>query len=167
VNSYGPSQVLEALAAEYDTFDECAHKHASIRKLQFEACSIIACAGLFDFQDQPADQVLHAVSTCLALMARQEDLCERLSLQVGAQCGIAFGGPLVGDLLDAETPTFEVYGELVQQALGICQEAAPNTVNINGPGKAFIETGTFCTQKVDPAGKKFPDVFVVTATEDE
>jgi PAS domain-containing protein len=167
VDSYGPSQIMEALAAEYDAFDECAHRNASIRQLQFEACSIIACAGLFDFQDQPADQVQHAVSTCLAFMSRQEDLCEKLSLQVGAQCAIAFGGPLVGDLLDAETPTFELYGELVQLALGICEEAAPNTVSINGAGRTFIAVGPFDTQRVDPAGKKFTDVYMVQAKEDE
>lgn len=167
VDTYGPSQVLEALAAEYDAFDECANGNASIRKLQFEACSIMACAGLFDFQDQPADQVAHAVSTCLEFMARQEDLIERLSLDVGARCGIAFGGPLVGDLLDAETPTFELYGELVQQALGICQEAAPNTVNINGGGRTFIPAKHLTTRKVDPAGRKFTDVYVVSEKEDE
>jgi PAS domain S-box-containing protein len=167
VSSCSPSQMLEALSAICDVFDECANNYPSIRKLRYGANTILACAGLFEFQDQPADQVHHAIMTCLTFLSYQEDLDERLSLSLHIKCGVAFGGPLIGDLLGPNTPTFELSGDLVQAALTICYEADADSLSINSGAKALLGSAHYTTKRVNPAGRTFTDAFSVTFHEEE
>jgi PAS domain S-box-containing protein len=166
VNSNSPSQILEALATICDAFDESANKYPSVRKLRYGANTILACAGLFDFQDQPADQVEHSVLTCLNFLAHQEDLDERLSLSIEIRCGVAFGGPLIGDMLSPVTPTFQLSGDVVQTAVTICREADPDSLVVNGAAKALLADGLYTSEKVNPGGRKITDAFVISLQED-
>jgi PAS domain S-box-containing protein len=167
VHSCSPSQILEALAAICDVFDDCASRYSSIRRLRYGANTILACAGLFDFQDQPADQVHHSTLTCLSFLSHEEDLDERLSLSLEIRCGIAFGGPLIGDMLDPNTPTFELSGDLVQAALTMCHEADADSVVVNGAAKALIGSTLFIAEKVNPAGRSITDAFSISLQADD
>jgi class 3 adenylate cyclase/PAS domain-containing protein len=165
VTTHSPSRVLEFLATIYDAFDECADQYPSVRKVRCETDTILACSGLFDCQDEPAHQVGHAVFTCLAFLKRRGEISEKLGISVDVRCGIAFGGPLYGALLTMETPTFELIGEPVLQAVSICREADRNALHISEQTNALLSEGLFKVERAKPVGKKNRNAFVVALHE--
>jgi class 3 adenylate cyclase len=165
VTIHSPSRVLEFLATIYDAFDECVDQYPSVRKVRCETDTILACSGLFDCQDEPAHQVAHAVFTCLAFLKRRKEISEKLGISLDVRCGIAFGGPLYGALLTMETPTFELIGEPVLQAVSICREADRNALHISEQTNALLGEGLFKVERAEPVGKKNRNAFVVALHE--
>jgi hypothetical protein len=128
VGNCSPSHLFEALASLYDMFDEVLVLHPAVRRVRYNGGQIIACSGLFDSEDQPADQVEHAALACIEFASCKEDISEKFAIEIAIASGIAFGGPLVGDLLSPGTPAFDVQGDLVEEAIAIRESPPPGVV---------------------------------------
>jgi PAS domain S-box-containing protein len=161
VVSYAPSQILEAISCVYDLFDEIATVHACVRRVIYGANEILGCCGLFDFMDQPDEQVEAAALTCLEFLSHREEISEKLAIEMDIKCGIAFGGPLIGDVLDKESPRFNLAGPIVDEAIRIRENAPPGAVHVSAGVQGLLKPYMFDFQAVQVPGRKVSGVFKI------
>jgi PAS domain S-box-containing protein len=166
VTSYSPLQILEAISAVYDLFDEICSFHPCVRRIRYGGNDILACCGLFDYADQPTEQVEHAALTCLEFASHREEISEKLAMELDITAGISFGGPLLGDVLNREAPRFDLSGPIVSEALEIRQEATPGTVRVTASVQGMLKPYMFDFKAVQVAGRKISGIFEITLKEE-
>jgi PAS domain S-box-containing protein len=161
VTTYSPSHLLEAISAVYDLFDDVASRHACVRRIRYGSNEIIACCGLFDFVDQQNDQVEQAALACIEFCSYREEISEKLALEMDIKCGIAFGGPVIGDLLSVESPQFDITGPIVKEAIDIRESAAPGTVHVSASVQGMLAAHRFNFHAFQVPGQKISGVFQI------
>ena len=131
VSAVSPLKIMEALGAIYDTLDEIVSRYVAIHVIKYNGTRIIACAGLFDYMDQPMEQVEESIYMCSELNKTREDLNERLALDLGFRCGVVMGNMLLGRVLSGDRPTFDLEGDMLDVAGKICSRCMPGDINVN------------------------------------
>jgi class 3 adenylate cyclase len=161
VTAYSPSQILEAVSALYDLFDGVAASHPGVRRLCHSGHEILGYCGLFDFVDQPNDQIHHAALTCLEFAAHRDEINEKLAIELDIKCGIAFGGPLIGDLLHNKSPKFELTGPIVNEAINIRKDTPQGSVYVSATVQKLLKPDVFNCQAVEIPGRKVSGIFEI------
>ena len=147
VSSVSPSRMMEALGVIYDGWDEICSQYVAIHQIKYNDTRIIACAGLFDFKDQPSEQVEQSIFACGELISRKDELNEKLALDISFRFGIVMGNMLVGRVLSGETPSFDLDGDIVDLAGKICARCLPGDINVNAAIGQVVDKDLFKVTK--------------------
>ncbi|OHT10250.1 hypothetical protein TRFO_04255 [Tritrichomonas foetus] len=147
VNSLSPSQLTNALSKIYETFDEVASKYPAVHAVNGCDDTLIACCGVFDFVDQPKDQAAQAVLFALEFNSFKDELNEQLVVDISYRIGINHGGPLCGNLLSMDTPTFDIIGPMVRTASKLASDGDVSGVLITESVLILLDQNDFHVEK--------------------
>jgi class 3 adenylate cyclase len=127
--------------------------------VNYSGNEILGCCGLFDFAEQPGEQVEQAALTCLEFASHREEIGEKLAIDIEIPGGIAFGGPVIGDVLNGEVPRFDLTGQPVREAIHIRESAPPGAVHVSAAVQALLKPYLFDFHAVQVSGKAVSGVF--------
>jgi hypothetical protein len=161
VISYSPSQVLEVISSVYDLFDEVTASHSCVRRVNSLGNEILACCGLFDCANQSHQQVEQAALTCIEFVSQREEINEKLAVELDIKCGIAFGGPLIGDVLNRGAPKFDLTGTIVNEAIMIRRDAPPGVIYVNEGVQKLLNPSFFECKEVQVLDRNGSRIFEI------
>ena len=155
VNTISPTQLISVLGNILDTFQSVASKYPAVHTLPSSDDILIACCGVFDFIDQPKDQVSQAVMFATEFHSLIDEINEQNDVLFHFRTGISFGGPLVGNVLSLEIPAFDLFGEMIIPASNFAKYGQEGTVQITQSVKNLLDPAEFQIQN----GKKIKNDF--------
>lgn len=131
VSWLSPSQLIQVMQKINETFDEIVSKYPIVHLINSQDDIIVACCGLFDYMNQPKDQVQQAVIFALELNSLTDELNEQLAVELKFRIGINHGGPLAGNVLDEKTPKFDLIGkEVLSPAFALATDGEAGVVKV-------------------------------------
>jgi class 3 adenylate cyclase len=77
------------------------------------------------------------------------------------RAGIAFGGPLIGDVFSPDAPGFDLIGPVVDEAIEIRTGARPGGVYVSASVQGLLKPYLFTSQAVTVPGRKAGGVFQI------
>ena len=126
-----PSEVMGLLRKIYEKFDDIRRKYPAVERLKINDDLMLCCAGLFNYKDDPEQQSLQSVMFCLDLLAEIPAINDANNISLGLSIGLNMGGPLCGSVLDVKTPTFDIIGGVIGNAMKMVNECADNVVQVS------------------------------------
>lgn len=127
-----PHSVISLVGSYFDHFDEIANHYKVIHPVFTTENLYVACCGLFDYEDDPVQQAKEAVLFALEVKEKMNGINKELESSFKIKFEINLGGPLYGCVLDNQTPNFNLYGLMFDQAMDLIFNAEYETVEI-GP----------------------------------
>ena len=131
VNVLQPSAVMDLLRTIYEKFDDIRRKYPAVERLKTNDELMLCCAGLFNYKDDPEQQALQSVMFSLDLLAEIPQINDAKNVNLGLSIGLNNGGPLCGSVLDLKTPTFDIIGIIIGNAMKMVTECAENVVQVS------------------------------------
>ena len=104
---------------------------------------IIACRGLFVYVDEPRDQARESVAFALEIHNMIDEINETLSIDLSFRTGINHGGPLVGNVLCDEIPTFDLVGDIIAESMRFAAFGDKGVIHITESVKSLLDPNDF------------------------
>ncbi|OHT17643.1 hypothetical protein TRFO_00918 [Tritrichomonas foetus] len=150
VNSLSPSQMIDIIGKITNAYEEIASRYPAVHTLTGHDDILIACCGVFDFIDQPKDQITQAVMFAMEFHTMTEELNEQNDIALSFRTGINYGGPISGNILNADTPTFDLFGNMIAIASRFATYGDVGCVQISESVKLLLDPQEYIVEK----GKK-------------
>lgn len=150
VNSLAPSQLIQVLQKINEAFDETASNYPSVHPIMTHDDLIVACCGIFDFIDQPKEQCSQAVMFAMEFNSLIDDLNEQLVVDLQFKIAVNYGGPLTGNVLNRETPSFGLLGPVMALATKMNDDGPPGNVIITESVYQLLDQTSFIGEKWKP-----------------
>jgi PAS domain S-box-containing protein len=166
VSSMSPSSVMDAVATLFAAFEEVIAKFPAVHCVRWSERSILAICGLFDYSTEIKEQAEQAAQAVLEFRAMKDELNDKLILDLQYKFSIVQGGPVMGAMLNSETPSFNLLGALVQLGDMLCREAGPDVIRINSDLASVLNPVTYDMQTTPKGPRDLMDTIVLHGTRD-
>jgi PAS domain S-box-containing protein len=166
VGSMSPSSVMDAVATLFGAFEEVIAKYPAVHCVRWSERSLVAVCGLFDYSTEIKEQAEQATQACLEFHAMTDELNDKLILDLQYKFSIVQGGPVMGAMLNSETPSFNLLGTVVELGDKLCREAAPDTIRINSDMAKVLNPVTYDIQTMPKGPRDLLDIIVLIGTRD-
>ena len=103
----------------------------------------VACCGLFDFKDDYETQAQQAVRCTYEILNSVPSINESLSTSISLRIGVNMGGPLVGVIINPQTPCFDLFGAPIGMAVKMVNEGMPNKLQISETVLRHLDSTVF------------------------
>ncbi|OHT04478.1 hypothetical protein TRFO_28041 [Tritrichomonas foetus] len=143
VHSLTPKQLIAVLNAIYDKFEETSKRYPAVHFIKTHDDLFVACAGLFDYQNDIKIQINQVLSFCCSINDEIDEVNDRLSVNIQLRFGINYGGPLIGQLINSSTPTFDLMGRVIQDAIKLQTKGELGEVQITNNVLEFVDMNKF------------------------
>lgn len=166
VNTLSPNNVLNVLGQVIEMIDLATNKYPAVHSIKMHDDQILLCCGLFDFLEQPELQVEQALMFCIEINRSIEELNIQLAVDLSFRIGINFGGPLVGNVLDVTTPTFDILGSIIGLTIKMASDGIVGKIQVSESVKKLVDTQKFVIVDggvLEGASKKPDQIYYIEA----
>lgn len=143
VHTMSPQTLMQNLGVIYDSFEKKAKDFPAVSIVKTDSELLVACCGLFDHIGEIEYQVAQSVLFCSKMLDEMETINEQLDIDLHLRIAVNVGGPALGRLLNARTPSFEIVGPLIELAQRIVIEGENDVVQVGETVLQFLEKGKF------------------------
>jgi hypothetical protein len=126
-----PSEVIKLLRCIYEKFDDIRRKYPAVERLKTNDELMLCCSGLFNYKDDPGQQSTQSVMYCLELLEEIKQINFTYNTEFSLSIGLNMGGPMCGSVMDVKTPSFDIIGTLIGNAMKLVTEGEEDVVQIN------------------------------------
>lgn len=131
VHTLLPRNLINMIGSYFDKFDEISHRYKAVHPIYTTEKLYVACCGLFDYEDNPAEQALQAVLFALEIEEQMKNINKEFETSFKINIEINMGGPLFGCVLDNQAPQFSLFGLIFDQALNLIYSEEASTLEIS------------------------------------
>lgn len=169
VHMYAPKQMMTFMNKICISFEDAAREYPAIHTLKTNDDLYIYCCGLFDFKDSPEIQASQSVDFALQVLKTIEDVNEEFETAITLRIGISMGGPLIGSVLDVKTPTFDLLGPVIGQAVKLQNDGQEGVVQVTQSVKNYLDPKKYIIKEgnVLYGARNIPDQSFIIDINDE
>ena len=141
-----PSQLMNALDTIYEKFDDIIRLYPAVKRMKTNDNLFVACCGLFDFKDDYEAQAEQAVKCSYEILKSVPSINEALSTSLSLRIGVNMGGPLVGVIINPQTPCFDLFGAPIGMAVKMVNEGQPMKLQVSEVMLRYLDPTKFKTE---------------------
>jgi class 3 adenylate cyclase len=133
-----PETVVTTLNFMFNLFDDRCSQYRTVTKIKCIGDCYMSAAGIFSSGVSPKVFGLEIVQFCLDLIDAIDVVNEKLGTRLSVRIGVALGGPISAGVMVIRKPSFDIWGEAVNEASALESSGLPMKVHVNSSLRNFL-----------------------------